>query len=156
MPRQILNKNRITFLSFIALFLVSNITMFSIFVDNNMMPTYLDVDRKANGNTMISTFSFLEVLNYPNRMLNQIPVEPNSSDHKIFEVDRSGNKVWELIGLAQPHEIEELPDGHLLIADTGFDRVIEVDYPNKNIVWEWKPEHINWTKVNPLWDSSHY
>ena len=97
MLRQILNRKGITFLSFIALFLVSNITMFSIFVDNNMMPTYLDVDRKANGNTMISTFSFLEVLNYPNRMLNQIPVEPNSSDHKIFEVDQSGNKVWECL-----------------------------------------------------------
>jgi len=50
-----------------------------------MMPTYLDVDRKANGNTLISTFSFLEALNYPNRMLNQILVEPNSADHKIFE-----------------------------------------------------------------------
>jgi len=156
MPRQILSKNRVTFLSFIILFIVSNMTLFSIFVDNNMMPTYLDVDRKVNGNTLISTFSFLEVMNYPNRMLNQIPVEPNSSDHKIFEVDQSGKVVWELIGLAQPHEIEELPNGHLLIADTGYDRVIEVDYPNKNIVWEWKPEHINWTKVNPLWDSSHY
>ncbi len=120
------------------------------------MPTYLDVDRKANGNTMISTFSFLEVLNYPNRMINQIPVEPNSTDHKIFEVDQYGNKIWELVGLAHPHEIEELPNGHLLIADTGFDRVIEIDYPNKNIIWEWKPEKINWTKVNSLWDSSHY
>jgi hypothetical protein len=156
MTRQILNRNRITFLSFIMLLSVSNITLFSIFVDNNMMPSYLDVDRKVNGNTLISTFSFREVLNYPNRMLNQIPVEPNSPDHKIFEVDQSGNKIWELIGLAQPHEIEELPDGHLLIADTGFDRLIEIDYPNKNIIWEWKPEYINWTKVNPLWNSSHY
>jgi len=67
------------------LFLVSNLSRFSIFVENNMMPTYLDVDRKANGNTLISTFSFLEALNYPNRMLNQILVEPNSADHKIFE-----------------------------------------------------------------------
>ena len=53
-----------------------------------------------------------------------------------------------------PHEIVELANGHLLIADTGYDRVIEVDYPNKNIVWEWKPELINWTRVNPDWSYS--
>jgi len=117
---------------------------------------YLDVDRKSNGNTLICTFSFQEVLNYPNRMVNHIPVESNSTDHKIFEIDRNGNKVWEITGLAQPHEIVELANGHLLIADTGYDRVIELDYPNKNIAWEWKPELINWTKVNSNWSSGHY
>ena len=151
-----LNRNRITLLSFLALFLISNVTLFSIFIDSNMMPAYLDVDRKTKGNTLICSFSFQEILNYQNRMANHIPVEPNNTDHKIFEVDRNGNKVWELIGLAQPHEIVELANGHLLIADTGYDRVIEIDYPNKNIVWEWKPELINWTKINSNWGSGHY
>ena len=156
MIRHFLNRNRITLLSFLTLFLISNVTLFSIFIDSNMMPAYLDVDRKSNGNTLICYFSFQEILNYQNRMANHIPVEPNSTDHKIFEVDRNGNKVWEMIGLAQPHEIVELANGHLLIADTGYDRVIEVDYPNKNIVWEWKPELINWTKINSNWGSGHY
>jgi len=120
------------------------------------MPSYLDVDRRANGNTFICTFSFAEIINYPNRIRNQIPVEPNSPEHKIFEINQNGEKIWEYIGLAQPHEIFELSNGHLLVADTGYDRVIEIDYPNKNIVWEWKPELINWTEINSDWDSNHY
>ncbi|TFF84266.1 MAG: hypothetical protein EU552_00850 [Promethearchaeota archaeon] len=150
-------KSKITiFAGFFILTLISNFVLFFIFSSSNMMPTYLDVDRKPNGNTFICTFSFREVLNYPNRIRNQIPVPANSTEHKIFEVDQYGNKLWEFIGLAQPHEVEYLPNGHILVADTGYDRVIEIDYPNKNIVWEWKPELINWTKINPEWDEMHY
>ena len=57
------------------LFLVSNISIVSIFVVKNMKPSYLYVDRKNNGNILISTFSFQDVLNYPNRMLNQIIIK---------------------------------------------------------------------------------
>jgi hypothetical protein len=121
-----------------------------------MMPSYLDVDRKSNGNTLICSFSFSEVINYPNRIRNQLPVPEHSPDHKVFEIDQKGKKIWELIGLAQPHETLELSNGHILIADTGYDRVIEIDYPNKDIIWEWKPELINWSEVNPIWDSNHY
>jgi len=143
-------------LFFTVLIILSNLILFIIFSNSNMMPTYLDVDRRNNGNTFICTFSFSEVINYPNRIRNQIPVEPNSQKHRVFEIDQDGDKIWELFGLAQPHEILELPNGHILIADTGYDRVIEIDYPNKNIVWEWKPGTINWTKVNLEWDANHY
>ena len=146
----------IIFAGFLILSLSTNLILFSLFSSNNMMPTYLDVDRKSNGNTFICTFSFHEVLNYPNRIRNQIPVPTNSSEHRIFEVDQNGNIIWEFIGLAQPHEVEYLPNGHILVADTGYDRIIEIDYPNKNIVWEWRPELINWTKVNPDWNETHY
>jgi len=144
------------FLIFIILIFTSNLILFLAFSNTNMMPSFLDVDRKSNGNTLICSFSFSEIINYPNRIRNQLPVPENSPDHKIFEIDQKGNKIWELIGLAQPHEILELPNGHLLIADTGYDRVIEIDYPNKNIIWEWKPELINWSEVNSIWDSNHY
>ncbi len=144
------------FSGFLLIIFNSNLILFLIFNTSNMMPTYLDVDRKPNGNTFICTFSFREVLNYPIRIRDQIPVPSNSTEHKIFEVDRYGNKVWEYIGLAQPHEVEYLPNGHILVADTGYDRVIEIDYPNKNIVWEWKPGLINWTQINPKWGSDHY
>jgi len=90
MIKRFLNRNRIAFLSFLTLYLISNVTLYSFFIDSNMMPTYLDVDRKTYRNTLICTFSFMEVLNYPNRMANQIPVEPNSKDHKIFEVIEMG------------------------------------------------------------------
>jgi hypothetical protein len=144
------------FIGFFVLTLSVNIILFFTFSSNNMMPTYLDVDRKPNGNTFICTFSFREVLNYPYRVRNQIPVPDNSTEHSIFEVDQHGNKLWEFIGLAQPHEIDYLPNGHILVADTGHDRVIEIDYPNKNIVWEWKPELINWTEINSAWGMTHY
>ena len=146
----------IIFAGLIILTLSANLILFFLFSSNNMMPTYLDVDRKSNGNTFICTFSFEEVLNYPNRIRNQIPVPENSTEHRIFEVDHNGNKVWEFIGVAQPHEIEYLPNGHILVADCGYDRLIEIDYPNKNIIWEWKPELVNWTKVNPKWNETHY
>ena len=141
---------------FLILTVTTNFILFFLFSSSNMMPSYLDVDRKSNGNTFICSFSFREILNYPNRIRNQIPVPANSTEHRIFEVDQSGNIVWEFIGLAQPHEVEYLPNGHILVADTGYDRVIEIDYPSKNIVWEWNPELINWTKVNPEWNGTHY
>lgn len=150
-------KSKITiFAGFFIFSLSANLILFFLFSSNNMMPTYLDVDRKSNGNTFICTFSFHEVLNYPNRIRNQIPVPVNSTEHRIFEIDQYGNIVWEFIGLAQPHEVEYLPNGHILVADCGYDRLIEIDYPNKNIIWEWKPELINWTKVNPKWNETHY
>ncbi|MFX0058415.1 MAG: PQQ-binding-like beta-propeller repeat protein [Candidatus Heimdallarchaeota archaeon] len=141
---------------FSILILTSNLILFFTFRNTNMMPSYLDVDRKSNGNTLICSFSFSEIINYPNRIRNQLPVPENSLDHKIFEIDQNRNKIWELTGLAQPHEVVELPNDHLLIADTGYDRVIEINYPNKSIIWEWKPELINWSKVNSNWDSNHY
>ena len=146
----------IVFSTFILVTFVSNLVLFLYFYNTNWMPTYLDVDRRPNGNTFISAFSFREVIYYGARMKNRIPVPENSPEHYIFEIDKEGNTVWKFDGLAHPHEIEYLPNGHILVADTGFDRVIEIDYPNKNIVYEWKPELINWTQVNPKWDSSHY
>jgi hypothetical protein len=49
------------------------------------------------------------------------------------------------------HESEFLPNGNVMIADTGGHRVIEVDINDPtNIVWEWNaknPDHVNWTEL---------
>ena len=48
------------------------------------------------------------------------------------------------------HDSELLPNGNIMIADTGMQRVIEVSINNPNeIVWEWDatdPNTINWTE----------
>jgi hypothetical protein len=72
------------------------------------------------------------------------------------EVNEEGEVVWEMRGMAYVHEINEMPNGHLMIADTGYDRVFEINYPDKDVVWEWKPEDIDWEDVNSAWDSDHY
>ncbi|MFX1252795.1 MAG: aryl-sulfate sulfotransferase [Promethearchaeota archaeon] len=146
------------YLALLLLVIVSNATLFFLLSNFGLMQHPHGVDRKANGNTLISTLSSGEFLNFFFAVKSGInaSVTPNNAEHKIFEVDQNGNTIWEFTGLSFPHEVLELPNGHLLIADTGYDRVIEINYPNKDIVWEWKPELINWTKVNPSWGSDHY
>jgi len=115
-----------------------------------------DADRKENGNTLICTTTFGEMFVHIGRTDDQKPLEEGDELHKLLEVDVSGNVIWEIDELGIPHEVLELPNGHLLIADTSKDRIIEINYPNKDIVWSWEPKLINWTQVNPDWDSNHY
>ena len=143
-------------LIFLILFISTNITYFLVFYAFNGAPAFHDADRKENGNTIITATTFQEIFHHLDRVVSQDPVEPNSTLHKIIELNPSKEKIWEFTGLSYPHEIEELPNGHILIADTGFDRLIEVNYPNKDIIWSWEPSKINWTEVNPKWNSTHY
>lgn len=115
-----------------------------------------DVDRKSNGNTLICAVGLNEMIAHIPRIDYQMSMPRNTITNRIIEVDENGNKVWEFSGLALPHEIVELPNGNLLVADTNFDRVIEIDYNQKKIIWSWKPSQINWTKVNSDWDGDHY
>jgi uncharacterized protein (UPF0248 family) len=141
---------------YIFLIFISNLFVLLFFLGNNLMLSFHDVDRRDNGNTFIAYSTIGELISHVPRQENQIPVEVNHSSHKIIEVNTYGEIVWEYIGVAYPHEIEELPNGNILIADTGYDRVIEINYTTKKIIWEWKPEYLNWTLVNPKWNQSHY
>lgn len=115
-----------------------------------------DVDRRENGNTFIAAGTFQEILYHGLRVPLKIAVQENSPYHGVIEIDNAGNIVWEKRGMAYVHEIKELPNGNLMIADTGYDRVFEIDYNTKEIIWEWKPGDINWQEVNPNWDADHY
>lgn len=135
---------------------MSNLILFFVFSGFNMIQVPHDADRKSNGNTLITTITFGEMLVHVNRREIQDPMEVNNLQHKLIEIDPTGKVVWSFLGLAIPHEVAELPNGHLLVADTQFDRIIEIDYPEKNIIWSWEPGLINWTKVNPNWGTDHY
>ena len=141
---------------FTFFFLTSNLTMFFSFTNLEYFIATQDADRKSNGNTLIAFATYIEILHHEQRVESQTRIGPNNPHHKIIEVNPSGNVIWEFDGLGIPHEVLELPNGHLLVADTQKDRIIEIDYPNKNIVWSWEPSLINWTKVDPKWGENHH
>ena len=136
--------------------IVSNFAVFYTYSKSYKITVPHDSDRKSNGNTLICITTFQEMFKHIGRVDEQVPLDTGDELHKLLEVDDHGNVVWEKVGLGIPHEVLELPNGHLLVADTSKDRVIEVNYPSKDIVWSWEPKKINWTHVNPDWDSNHY
>ncbi|MBD3189362.1 MAG: hypothetical protein GF308_01895 [Candidatus Heimdallarchaeota archaeon] len=146
----------IYYLSLLLLLIVLNLLIFLVPANMGIITAPHDADRKANGNTLVCTTQFGEMLEHIERRREQKPIDPANTVHKVIEVDETGEAIWEISGLAIPHEVEELPNGHLLIADTTFDRVVEVNYPNKDFVWSWEPAKIDWSLVNPSWDSDHY
>jgi len=162
MLRELSFKFKIKLIFYVAL-LIGNLVIILTFANLNLIQTFHDVDRRANGNTFIASSPFFDLIT-DQITIAQNPgvkgppklVDPNDPNQKIIEVNSQGKIIWELSGLAFPHEILEIPNGHLLIADTFFDRLIEINYPNKDIVWSWEPSKINWTEVNPEWDSNHY
>lgn len=149
-------KNR-KFIAFsIAIILLSNLIYLGLFLNSNERSTIHGVERKSNGNTYVASVTYNEIRIYVERIEEQRPVKEKSPNHRILEINPHGQITWELTGLAYPHAVKELPNDHILIADTNYDRLIEVNYPDTDIVWSWEPKKINWTKVNEDWDSDHY
>jgi len=148
-------RNKIRIL-LIFVFLIFNLIVIpQLFFNRNLLAPH-DVDRKANGNTLICAVSLNEMFTHPSRVDKQIYMPNNSVRNRVLEVNQRGNKIWEFSGLGMPHEVLELPNGNLLVADTTLDRVIEIDYEMKTIIWSWEPSKINWTEVNSKWNSTHY
>lgn len=78
-----------------------------------------DVDRLSNGNTLISLRNLC----------------------KVIEVDKKGSIVWEWGGkknLGYPHNPDKLRNGNVLICDSGWNRIIEVNTTTKEIVWQYE------------------
>lgn len=153
--RSLIKKGRV-FLILVLIVLSSNVILFSIRAIYKLHWYILDVERRKNGNTFICMMEISELTQHAHRYSEQIEFEGHEYQHKIIEINEKGEVVWELEGLGFPHEVKELPNGHLLIADTYHDRVIEVNYPHKDIIWEWNVRKINWEEVNPEWDNEHY
>ena len=140
----------------IIIILSSNIFLIAFRRINKIHWYIADVDRRENGHTFVCMMEMSELLQHPFRNIEQIEFSGHEDQHKVIELDENGKVVWELTGLGFPHEVVELPNGHLLIAEAYYDRVIEVNYPNKDILWEWNVREIDWEVVNPEWDSDHY
>ena len=136
--------------------IIANLSLFFGYSRAQLITAPHDADRKVNGNTLVCTTTFYEMFVHIDRANEQQPFPSESDVHKVVEVNSKGEEVWEIKNLGIPHEVLELPNGHLLIADTSRDRIIEINYPNKDIVWSWEPKQINWTQVNPNWASEHY
>lgn len=59
-----------------------------------------------------------------------------SEENRIVEIDLEGNELWSMEGFRFAKHVERLPDGRLIIADTGNRRIVEVDQSHSRIVWE--------------------
>jgi hypothetical protein len=75
-----------------------------------------DAERLANGNTLISEFSYY----YGN--------------DRVIEVAPNGTIVWQHTGIGMPSDVERLPNGNTLICEWMTNRVIEVNSAGI-IVW---------------------
>jgi len=70
----------------------------------------------------------------------------------VLIVDTEGTPLWRTeVPEFFVHDADILPNGNVIVADTGGDRVLEIDIddPNK-VVWSWDAKDINdvnWTKV---------
>lgn len=111
----------------------------------------LDADRSPWGTTFIASTPFEEVMFHPKSHIDWDPTL-----NVVREIDANGDVLWEQQDMGFAHELVILPTNHLLVARTGYDDLVEIDYPNHNIVWTWRPEDVNWTQVNPNWDANHY
>ncbi|MFO8017969.1 MAG: PQQ-binding-like beta-propeller repeat protein [Promethearchaeia archaeon] len=143
----------------LIIFILSNLILWSVLAADNYknMGVFEGVNRRENNNTFIASNTVPQLLLHLSRVSQQNPVEEDSPHHRVIEVDTAGNIVWEKEGFAHPHDIVEMENDNLMIADTGFDRVCEIEYESKEITWEWKPEDIDWEQINnDTWDSAHY
>ncbi|MHA1847566.1 MAG: aryl-sulfate sulfotransferase [Promethearchaeota archaeon] len=72
---------------------------------------------------------------------------------EILKINEMGDVTWSItrIGgqdLNFPHDADLLPNGHVLIADTLNDRVVEIS-DNGTIFWSWKlKDHLNYPPFN--------
>jgi len=107
----------------------------------------LDTDKLENGNYLLchSTYRAQKSQKGSEEALN-----------RLIEITPEGDIVWEYQNVHALHEACQMPNGNILIADTGYDRVVEVNYTTKQKQWEWLPAEINWTEVNSQWGPDHF
>lgn len=59
-----------------------------------------------------------------------------SEENRIVEVDLKGREVWSMDGFVFAKYADLLPDGTMIVADTGNRRVAVVDRAAKRVIWE--------------------
>jgi hypothetical protein len=84
-------------------------------------------------------------------------INQNLDCNRIYIINSSsGEMTWEYTGLYFPHEVQLITSGitstpAFLVANAAMGGVDQISYPGKTLEWQWLPELINWTEVNPLW-----
>lgn len=136
----------ISILLILYLMITVSITIFS-----PLTTHVLDTDRTSRNTTFIALSPFNQIAAHP-----FMPIDWDPDYNHVLEVSDTGDIVWEFQNTSFCHEIVELPNNHVLLVRTGFDDIIEIDYPNHNIVWQWRVADMNWSAVNASWGPDHY
>ncbi len=123
--------------------------------NNSWMELTLDVDRLPNGDTIVASS--------PITVTGQFAQNPKTADiysemNQIYLIDPNGTVKWRQTGFAFPHEIEYIQyqgSYYYFIADTNNDsaKMFDADF---NLLWEFRPDLINWTEVNSEWGADSY
>jgi hypothetical protein len=87
-------------------------------------------------------------------------INKNTNQNRIYEISPLGKIEWEHRGLYFPHEIELITSGYsnheaLLIANAALYGGDQITYPESILEWQWRPELINWTEVDPSFTKDH-
>jgi len=87
----------------------------------------------------------------------------NEETNFIKEIDMNKNTLWELNGLLFPHDVEQLQNDDVIVADTLHNRFLGLSASkltcgdlDEAIMWEWNVDDINWTSYNSKWDINHF
>lgn len=152
----------ITFIVSIQIIFVITILYFHYFINpnssynnNSWTELPLDVDRLPNGDTLVTSS--------PITVSGRFATNPKIADiyremNQLYLVDSNGTIKWRQTGFAFPHEVEYIQyqgNYYYFIADTQNNsaKMFDTDF---NLIWEFKPELINWTKVNSEWGADSY
>jgi len=110
--------------------IVNNFNGTYLFEKDRRFDKSLDIERLSNGNTLIVYYTG-----------NPLKDGITALSSIVAEINPAGELVWNYSGeLLFVHDADKLPNGNILITDTGNDRVIEVTRTGY-IVWEWKASY---------------
>ncbi|MFX0132728.1 MAG: DUF1349 domain-containing protein [Candidatus Hodarchaeota archaeon] len=107
-----------------------------------------EVDRFGNikwsydAGTELGVFALGDVERLPNGDTLFIDMEDHGDYSAVFIINSTGGIVWNYTPsgadrLDWAHDADVLPNGNMLIADTGNNRILEVNYNTKSIVWSY-------------------
>ena len=156
---------RITYITIIVsiqILFVITILYFHYFINpnssynnNSWTELTLDADRLPNGDTLVTSS--------PITVTGNIAKNPKTASiysemNQLYLLDPNGTIKWRQTGLSFPHEVEYVQyqgNYYYFIADTNNDsaKMFDSDF---NLIWEFRPEHINWTEINPAWGADSY
>lgn len=153
-------KKRSKIALFVVIFVISNVFLCILALNPSLLGNYniqheiyCDVDKLPNGNYLVTGFPLggLPILGSINK---------NPNQNRIYEISPAGSIVWEHRGLYFPHEVEPIKSGYsnqdaLLVANAALYGVDQITYPEGILEWQWRPELINWTEVDPSFTKDH-
>ncbi len=123
--------------------------------NNSWTELTLDADRLPNGDTLVTSS--------PITVTGDIAKNPKTASiysemNQLYLLDPNGTIKWRQTGFSFPHEVEYIQyqgNYYYFIADTNNDsaKMFDSDF---NLIWEFRPDLINWTVINSAWGADSY